>query len=344
MDYSKQTIAIAPSYEGRLSLNNQLGAETETAEAFRSLAPDNSPFLESNTSAITLEELNQNIIPTFADQSLTISHNNFINVVRTAAENIYGELSPVEIRVSHPIIGRKPEAIHKKSDQLTENDKTLFYQRIAWLCRIRSISRVVNGQILHLCIGGVRAYNEDKLYSRKTPEKFRIFVGFKILVCSNLCLTCDGYSGNVECLTEADIFQKSLELFSRFQPLQERNLQLLENLHQTRLSEEQFCQIVGRLRLLTALPTSRQNELPRIELGDSVINAAVRNFVSNPNFGKQQDEDSISCWQLMNILNESVKSCYIDTWLQRNQNCTDFAIGIQNAINHTDESYSWFLN
>lgn len=343
MDYSKQQIANATPNEGRLLLERTLNLdEPETIEAFEDGEHPN--FIESNTQAISLEELKSNIIPTFADQSLTISHANFINVVRTAAEKVYGELTPVEMRVSHPIIGRKPEAIHKKNNELTEDDKTLFYQRIAWVCHIKSISRQVNNQTVYLCIGGVRAYNEDKLYNRKSPEKFKIFIAWQARICSNLMLTCDGYTGNIECMTEADIFQKSLELFMRFQPLQDSNLQLLENLHNTRLSEEQFCQIVGRLRLYMALPTSRQNELPRIELGDSILNAAVRNFVSNPNFGKRQDEDSISCWQLMQILNESVKLCYIDTWLQRNQNCTDFAIGIQNAIRHTDDSYSWFLS
>ena len=41
---------------------------------------DNHPnFIESNTQAITLEELTtKNVIPTFCDNALTISHQNFI--------------------------------------------------------------------------------------------------------------------------------------------------------------------------------------------------------------------------------------------------------------------------
>ncbi len=50
----------------------------------------------------------------------------------------------------------------------------------------------VNGHQVYLCIGGVRAYNEDKLYGRQTTMKFKIFVGWQVRVCSNLCLTCDG--------------------------------------------------------------------------------------------------------------------------------------------------------
>ena len=40
--------------------------------------------------------------------------------------------------------------------------------------------------------------------------KFKVFVGWQVRVCSNLMLTCDGYSGTIECLTEADIMQKDL--------------------------------------------------------------------------------------------------------------------------------------
>ena len=69
---------------------------------------DNHPnFIESNTQAITLEELQtKNVIPTFFDGTLTLSHQNFIGAVKSVAEKVFGELTPVECRVSHPIIGQ----------------------------------------------------------------------------------------------------------------------------------------------------------------------------------------------------------------------------------------------
>jgi hypothetical protein len=147
-------------------------------------------------------------------------------------------------------------------------------------------------------------------------------------------------------LTEADIYQKAYQLFKSFDPEKQDNLKLLENLHTTRISQELFCSIIGRLRLYQFLPGEAKKDLPSIEIGDQCVNSAVRGYISdNPNFGLQEGADSISCWDLMNLLNESVKSCYIDSWLKRNQNCTDFAIGIQKAINGEDtEGYSWFLN
>ena len=166
-------------------------------------------FIESNTQAITLEELaTRCIVPTFSDNSLTIAHQNAIAAVYKAAEDVFGELTPPECRVSHAINGRVASAIHKPTKDLLDEEKTIFYQRLAFVAHVKSLTRIVAGQQIELCIGMCRAYNEDKLYSRKSPEKMKIFVGWKVRVCSNLCLTCSGNSGTVEVLTEADVYQK----------------------------------------------------------------------------------------------------------------------------------------
>ena len=302
-------------------------------------------FIESNTQAISLEELTEkNIIPTFSDNSLTISHQNFIGAVTKVASNVFGELTPVELRVSHPIIGRIPSAQHKKAYELTEREKTVFYQRMAFCCHVLNLTRTINGQTIHLCVGGVRAYNEDKLYSRKSAMKFKVFVGWQARVCSNLMLTCDGYSGTIECLTEADIMQKTFELFGGFEPGMDDTLHQLEGLRATPIPEELFCKIIGRMRLYQALPINEQRKLPQLIVGDTAVNAMVKNYVANPYFGITSGGD-FTCWNLMQLGNEAVKQSYIDKWLERNQNCTDFAIGIQKAINGDDtEGYSWFIN
>ncbi|MBO5135447.1 MAG: DUF3871 family protein [Bacteroidaceae bacterium] len=325
-----------------LTIVPENGILVSTSEGF--IDQDNHPnFIESNTKAVTFEELNRCIVPTFSDNSLTIAHQQFINTVREAATNVFGELTETECRASHPIIGRIPSALHKRANELREDEKTLFYQRLAWCCHIKDLTREINGQTIYLCIGGVRAYNEDKLYARKSPEKFKVFVGWQVRVCSNLMLTRDGYSGVIECMSELDLLEKTTQLFKQFKPKKEENLALLENLGRTTITEQQFCQIIGRLRLYQALSTEQQRELPEVILGDQAINAATRNYTSNPNFGKKEGED-ITCWNLMQLLNEAVKSSYVDKWLERNQNCTDFAIGIQKAIENEDNTYGWFLN
>ena len=310
--------------------------------------PNNHPnFIESNTSAITLEELSEKcIVPTFADNSLTIANQSFIESVMEAGKSVFGELTPVEIRVSHQVNGRVPSALHKKASELTDEEKTVYYQRMAFVCHVAALSRSVNGQLVHLCIGGVRAYNEDKLYGRQSPMKFKIFCGWQVRVCSNLMLTCDGFTGNLECMTTSDIKEKALELFGGFDPIKDDNLRTLEALGTTSISEEQFCKAVGRLRLYQALPTTTKTELglPNITMGDQAVNAVVRGYVENPNFKKEDGSDTITLWQLLQLFNEAVKQTYIDRWLERNQNCTDFVFGLEKALNGESQDYAWFLS
>lgn len=349
MKKEQQTMVVSPmageiTSEKTLGINDKEIIEAEVIED-EDWGDKHPNFIESNTQAITLEELtNKNIIPTFCDNTLTISHQNFIGSVVEVAKKVFGELTVPELRVSHPIIGRVPSAQHKKASELRDDEKTTFYQRMAFCAHVKNLTRTINGETVHLCIGGVRAYNEDKLYNRQSAMKFKIFAGWKIRVCSNLMLTCDGNSGTIECLTEADIMQKSLELFTAFNPHKEDTLRLLENLSSTTISEEQFCQIIGRMRLYQFLPLAEQKQLPPLTIGDQAVNAMVKNYISNPNFGKKEGEE-FTTWNLMQLANESVKQSYIDKWLDRNQNCTDFAIGIQKALNGEDtEGYSWFLN
>ena len=302
-------------------------------------------FIESNTSGITLEELESNcIVPSFGDNQLTISHQKFIHQVEDAARMYFtGEnFGNTEIRVSHKILGRVPGALTKRKEELKPEDETIYYQRMAFCFHICSMSRMMNGEEVHLCIGGVRSLNEENLYARKSPEKFKIFIGWRVRVCSNLMLTNDGLTGRLEVMSDTDIYNSALRLFQDFNP--EHNLRLLENLGRTKISQEQFCQIIGRLRLYQVLPVSQLRELPKVILGDSNINAATKNYVDNPNFGLRGREN-ITCWDLMQLLNDAAKQSYIDKFLERNQNCTDFAVGIQKALNGEDtENYGWFLS
>lgn len=133
-------------------------------------------FLEANTSAISIEELTVNcVVPKWANQELTISHQDFINTVHDAACNVFsGELiNQPEIRVSHIVRGRIPSALGKRASELLESEKTQFYQRLAFAFTIPSIHETIDGQRLELCIGGVRNYNDLNLYrANRGAEKF----------------------------------------------------------------------------------------------------------------------------------------------------------------------------
>ncbi len=320
----------------------------EIQESLHDAYLENHPnFIEGPSLEVSMEELTyKNIIPTFADNTMSISHQKFIETTRKAAEVIFGQgnITAAETRCSHPIIGRIPSAQHKKASELRDDEKTVFYQRLAWIAHITTLTTLINGQHVSLTIGGTRSYGEDKLYTRQSPQHFRVFIGFRVRVCSNMMLTTDGVSDNLLCMTEADIFQKSFELFNHFNEIKETTLCDLEALNNTRLTQEQFCKIIGRLRLHQALPTVQQKQLPQILLGDSIINAATKQYITNTNFGMGNGDGSISCWQLMQLLNEAAKSSYSDLWIDRNANCTTFATGIANALNGDDsQGFGWFL-
>ena len=234
--------------------------------------------------------------------------------------------------------------MNKKTQDLADNEKTIYYQRLAWIAKVANLTKNINGQEIHLTIGGVRAYSEDKLYNRPSALKFKIFVGWQVRVCSNLMLQTDGFSGSIDCITQADIHQKALELFNRYDSVKDSNLEALAELQDTRMTEEQFCHILGRLRLYQALPLAQQREIPQVILGDQAITEATRQYVSNPNFGRKTGDDGISTWDFMQLLTEAAKGSYIDRWLDRNANCIEFATGIRKALRYEDSGYDWFLN
>ena len=101
-------------------------------------------FLEANTEAITIEELaTKCVVPTWANQELTIAHQDFINCVHEAAQDFYhGEVvNAPDIRCSHIVRGRVPSSLGKKASELLECEKTQFYQRLAFAFTIPTICR-----------------------------------------------------------------------------------------------------------------------------------------------------------------------------------------------------------
>ena len=307
------------------------------------LKPTNVNFLEANTNAITLEELaEQCVVPTWANQELTISHQDFINTVHDAACNVFaGEtVNTPEIRVSHIVRGRIPSALGKRSSELLESEKTQFYQRLAFAFTIPSLHECINGQRLELCIGGVRNYSDLNLYrANRGMEKFTIFIGWRVNVCSNQVLTGDGVRLNLEVMSIHDLYKSVLELFYSFNL--ERDIELLQTLTKVRLDERTFAQIVGRMRLYQALPSYQQRRIPKLLITDSQINNVCRDYYNNPNFGAK--DSTISMFDFHNLLTEANKSSsYITDYVQRGINATDVTVGICKAL-QGDSEYSWFL-
>lgn len=313
----------------------------ETVE-FEEVKDERPLFIEANTQAITLQELKSDcIVPVFSkDNELTISHPNFIETVCDAVKTFYcGEIiDEPQIRVSHVVKGRIPEAIHKPANQLLESDKTIYYERCAFVIQIPSIWENVNGQKLTLTVGGVRAYNHTNLYAKKGAERFKIFVGFTCKVCTNLCVSTDGYINCLEVTDTGDLYKSTLELLNQYNPA--KHIHLMQTLGESYLSEHQFCQILGKMRLYQALSQTKQRALPRMLLTDTQINNVAKAYISDENFG---GSEGLSMWNFYNLLTGANKSSYIDSFLDRSYNATEIAVGINSAL-HGDERYSWFIN
>lgn len=300
-------------------------------------------FIEANTMEIDLQHLQSDcIVPVFSkDNELTISHNAFIETVWEAANTFFtGEtIDKPDIRVSHIVKGRIPEAIHKPANQLLESDKTQYFERMMFCFEVPTIYETVEGNKLTLSIGGVRAYNQMNLYSKKTVERFKVFVGFKNMVCCNLCVYTDGYLGNLEVSSTSDLFRSVLEMFNRYDPA--KHIHLMQTLGNSYLTEHQFCQILGKMRLYQCLPQGYQKSVPRLLITDTQINSVAKAYIQDENFGGFGCD--LSMWRFYNLLTGANKSSYIDSFLDRSLNATEVAQGINMAL-HGDERYSWFID
>src|SRR5215218_10281726 len=178
------------------------------------------PFIEANTIESTLDEIRtRHIIPTYRDSEALISQGEFIEVAADVVHEVFKAeriLMP-NVRLSHPIKGRVPEARNKPAIELNEWEKTLYYERMAFIQEISSITDIIDGQQLSLTVGGVKAYNLDNLQNRKgADEHFKVFIGFKVSVCTNLCIWTDGFIGDLKVRNLSQLRAGILRLIQSF--------------------------------------------------------------------------------------------------------------------------------
>ncbi len=282
-------------------------------------------FIGANTHFVSYQHLRDKCqIPVFSkDNESTISHQEFIDIVGQAANVAFQHerISDPAIRVSHVVKGRIPEACGKAAKDLLEHEKTIYYERMAFLYDIPTISENINGNSLSLSLGGVRAYNMENLYGRKCEELFKVFIGFKNHFCTNLCVSTDGFLEDLRVRTLSELFNRVVQLFKLFNI--QKELVTLENLSEYSLSEHQFAQLVGRLRMYQFLKPSEKIGIPPLMLGDSQVNTVIKSYYGDKSF-KCDSLGSIDLWRFYNCLTVANKSSYIDTFLDRTVNSLSF--------------------
>ncbi|CAA0239356.1 DUF3871 family protein [Tenacibaculum maritimum] len=301
-----------------------------------------SKFIEANTTEVTLEHIKKDcIIPVFAkDNETTISHFEFIDATKEIAQSILSNtISEPVIRVSHQIKGRIPSAIGKPVKELKDHEKTIYYERMAFMMEVPNRQVVVNNQILNLTIGGVRAYNQENLFSKKSIEKFKVFIGFKNTVCTNLCISTDGLKSEIRISSITELQEAIQTLILNYN--EEAHLGNMERMSKYSLKEEQFAHLIGKMKMYHFLnKKDKQGKFP-LQLTDSQISTVVKDYFTDNNFCRNENE-MIDLWSIYNLFTEANKSSYIDNCLERNVNAYEFMQNIGNSLQNG--TYNWFLH
>jgi len=302
------------------------------------------PFIEANTKEVTMEHLKDEcFVPVFSkDNEITISHSNFIESVWEAANKVFPKesIDMPEIRLSHIIKGRIPEAIHKPVKDLLEEDKTIYYERMMFCFEIPTVYEDIARNRLNLTIGGVRSYNHENLYSKKGMEKFKLFIGFKNLVCCNMCVSTDGFKSELKVMDVHSLFNAAIQLFQEYNAA--KHLFYMGAFKDSYMTEHQFAQFLGKSRLYQYLPLEQKKRLPQMLMTDTQVSIMAKSFYSDDNFSLPDNQGEISMWNFYNLLTGANKTSYIDNFLDRAYNATQLADGLNKAL-YRDNEYSWFI-
>ncbi|WP_417859759.1 DUF3871 family protein [Winogradskyella sediminis] len=302
------------------------------------------PFIEANTTQVTMKHLrNDCIVPVFKDNEVAISHTEFVETAINAVSAIFGdiEIAQPQLRISHMVKGRTPDALKIPTKELLDHQKTIYYERLAWVSKIPSHTKTINGNEISLCVGGVKSYSTDNLHSKHSVQRFKMFIGYVNKICTNLCISTDGYQDEIKVMSTDELGQKIEQLVSNYDA--EYHLNAMERLSQFTLSEKQFGQLIGKAKLYNYLPKSEKQELPNLMLTDNQFSTIAKDYYNDVNFCRNKD-GSIDLWRLYNLFTGAAKSSYIDTFLNRNLNAFQFVNGLADTVNGDSNSYRWFLS
>jgi hypothetical protein len=317
------------------NIDRQVISEDEITESKGS-------FIEANTEKVTLNHLKREcIIPVYSDNESTISHAQFIDATDEVVQaNFSGHriLQP-NIRISHTIKGRVPSAIGKPVKELRPEEKTIYYQRCAFMIEVPELTENVNNNKLSLTIGGLRALNQENLYSKRNLEKFKVFIGYKNLVCTNLCVSTDGLNADIRVSSVIELQDKINELIQSFD--NDRFLGNMERMSKFNLDELQFAHTIGKMRMYTHLNKAEKIDKLTLLMNDNQIGNVVKNYYEDPNFSRSENGE-INLWDFYNLMTDANKSSYIHNNLERNTNAFEFVQGLANSIQN--QTANWFLN
>lgn len=326
----------------RLFSKNKVPMEQIVSKSIISEVGSGTSFIEANTEPMSFDHIRRNhIIPVFSkDNEPLISQTMFISAVRDCVHSYFENevISEPDIRVSHPIKGRVPNACHKPANQLHESEKTVYYERMIFKIDVPSIHRTIDGDEISLSIGGVKAYNLDSIgKDSRSAQHFKLFIGFKNTVCSNLCLWSDGSTQSILVTSVNDLYRQIENLIGSFE--QESAFNKMKCWQDLGLTEFQFAQLLGRCRMYPSLPGKVKKEIFALDITDSQMMSVSRAY---QNLQVVKNGSFLSLWQLYNLLTSSIKSSYIDRYLDRSVNSYELIHHLYESLDNG--SHSWYLS
>lgn len=182
---------------------------------------------------------------------------------------------------------------------------------------VPSIYRVINNNHLSLTVGGVRGYHLENLHTKRGPQKFKVFIGYRNRVCCNMCVSTDGILDDIKVNTAGEIFSRAEDLLNRHESSE--TLNRYSKWANIKISEKQFAEFIGRCKMLGFMPTKEKDGYPLFRFTDSHLSLVLDGYYKDKYFGRDID-GSINLWKLYNLFTGANKSSYIDKFLERSIN------------------------
>jgi hypothetical protein len=209
---------------------------------------------------------------------------------------------------------------------------------MAFVIEIASFTDPVKGQTVSLRIGGVRK-NDGTSLRIGADQHFKVFAGFQVKVCCNLCVWTDGLLSDVKVKTLQQLREAIYGLLCEYDAIEQ--VRRMEAMLRYSLSEQQFAQLLGKARLYQYLPNNTRSLYPEFLYTDTMLNQVARDYYGDSHFGLEFNGD-ISLWKLYNLLTAANKSSYIDLLLPRAANASSFVSGLALALEQGKKH--WFLD
>lgn len=317
----------------------------ENVEHEIGLISESNKFITANTVSSNLEEMSKkHVIPVFTKfNEPLISHSDFVQVAMDLVNQHYKNesLNAPVIRVSHPIKGRIPEAKYKPAIELQEHEKTLYYERMAFILEIPTVFDSISGQTLNLTVGGVKAYNLDNYNSNRKDQHFKAFIGLKNTVCTNLCLSTDGLKTDITVKSVDELRVQINQMIETYNVIE--HFKCLKRLQEFSLERCEFSKLIGRLKMYQYLSPQEKEYIPDLKFTESQLNKFVFSYFKDPNFARNTSGD-ISVWSLYNNATEAFKTSYIDGFVEKNVNALNFMLSICDTLEGRDNIADWYFN